>query len=217
MDNVTTVVSSVRDAIRLSGRGKVFTSKDFLNLGSRAAVDQALSRLSRFGDINRIGHGLYHYPRKNLRLGILVPPDADQIARALARKTGTRIAPSGAVAANRLGLTTQVPGRLVYLTNGNSREVKASNFVFTFKHVGPKDFPLGSPISATVFQALRYLGQNAVTDDLLARLKQAVPVQALIRIVNDAKYATDWVHDAVQKLVTLPPAVIGKDGPLPHG
>src|SRR5262245_54736941 len=155
------VVASVRDAIRLRGRGKVFTSKDFLDLGGRDAVDQALSRLSRGGDIKRIGRGLYHYPRMNARLGIAVSPDADDIAQALARQTGTRVPPAGAVAATRLGLSTQVPGKLLYLTDGYSREVEASDLVFTFKHVAPKEFPPGSPTSAAVFQALRHLGQDA--------------------------------------------------------
>lgn len=211
------VVTHVRDAIRLRGRGKVFTSKDFLDLGSRDAVDQALSRLSKGGDIKRVGRGLYHYPRINSRLGISVSPDADEIAQALARQTGTRIAPSGAVAANRLGLTTQVPGRLLYLTDGYSREVKASDLVFTFKHVAPKEFPPGSPMSAAVFQALRHLGQDAITDDVLRRLRRALPDRAVKRLLDDARYTTDWVHQVVRKLAELPPADSPKQGTLSHG
>ena len=195
------VVASVRDAIRRSGRGKVFTSKDFLDLGSRDAVDQALSRLSRLDDIKRIGRGLYYYPRMNTRLGIPISPDADDVAQALARQTGTRVVPSGAVAANRLGLTTQVPGRLVYLTDGNSREVKAADLVFTFKHVAPKDFPSESPASAAEFQALRYLGRDAVSDDMLCHLKRTLPERVRRRLLDDARYTTDWVYDVVRRLI----------------
>ena len=211
------VVASVRDAIRGRGRGKVFTSKDFLDLGSRDAVDQALSRLSRLGDIKRIGRGLYHYPRVNPRLGITVSPDADDVAQALARQTGTRIAPSGAVAANRLGLTTQVPGRLLYLTDGYSREVKASNLVFTFKHVAPKDFPPGSPTSAAVFQALRYLGQEAVSDGVLRRLRSALPDKVRRQLLDDARYTTDWVYEAVRRLVEETGKDESKKEAVPHG
>jgi hypothetical protein len=203
---ISPVVASVRDAIRRRGRGKVFTSKDFLDLGSRDAVDQALSRLSRLGDVNRIGRGLYHYPRLNPRLGITVSPDADDVAQALARQTGTRIAPSGAVAANRLGLTTQVPSRLLYLTDGYSREVKAADLEFTFKHVAPKDFPPGSPTSAAVFQALRYLGQDAVNDDVLRQLTRVLPDRVRKRLLDDARYTTDWVHQVVRRLADQPPA-----------
>ena len=211
------VVASVRDAIRHRGRGKVFTSKDFLDLGSRDAVDQALSRLSRFGDVKRIGRGLYHYPRVNVRLGIPISPDADDIAHALARQTGTRVAPSGAVAANRLGLSTQVPGRLVYLTDGYSREVKASDLVFTFKHVAPKDFPPGSPTSAAVFQALRYLGQDAVSEDVIRCLKRALPERARKQLLDDSRYTTDWVHEVVRRLVDLAAADEPEKESLPHG
>src|SRR5262245_24533067 len=102
--------------MRGSDRGKVFTSKDFLDAGSREALDQALSRLLRTGAIQRLGRRLYCYPQKNPRLGIPVSPDPDEIAQPLARQTGSRIVPSGAVAANRLGLSMQVPAKPTYLT-----------------------------------------------------------------------------------------------------
>lgn len=210
------VVVGVRDTIRRRGRGKVFTSKDFLDLGSRDAVDQALSRLSREGDIQRIGRGLYHYPRMNPRLGIAVPPDADDIAQALARQTGARIAPSGGVAANRLGLTTQVPGRLLYLTDGSSREVVVAGQVFTFRHAGPKDFPPGNPASAAVFQALRYLGKDAITDDVLRHLRGVLPDSVRNRLLDDVRYATDWIRQAVLRLANLPPTGPSQEG-YAHG
>src|SRR5436305_379509 len=141
---MTTVQEQILDRIRHQGRGKVFTTKDFFDLGSREAIDQALSRLAKAGDVQRLGRGLYHYPQRNLRLGIALPPDADEIAGALARRTGSRIAPSGAMAANRLGLSTQVPARPVYLTDGRTREVRVGNLVFVIKHVAPKELPAGS-------------------------------------------------------------------------
>lgn len=201
MNAVTTpVVTTVRDAIQSGGRGKVFTSKDFLDVGSRDAIDQALSRLTRGGDIKRIGRGLYYYPRMNHRLGISLSPDADDVAQALARQTGTRIAPSGAVAANKLGLTTQVPGRLVYLTDGYSRQVKAAGLEFSFRRVAPKDFPPGAEASALVFQALRYVGREAVTDEVLRRLKSSLPARVRKKLLGDARYITGWVHELVRWL-----------------
>src|SRR5262245_61576495 len=144
------IQTKILDIIRRRGRGKVFTSKDFLDLGTREAVDQALSRLARAGQIRRLGRGLYHCPRVNNALGMELAPDADEVARALARKTRSRIVPSGAVAANALGLSTQVPARPVYLTDGRTRQVRIGNTVFTVRHAAPKDLPLGSPLSAMV-------------------------------------------------------------------
>lgn len=103
---MSTIQNAVLDRIRSQGRGKVFIPKDFLDLGSRGAADQSLSRLVKSGDILRLGRGLYHYPQMNERLGIPLGPDLDEIADALARQTGSRVIPSGAVAENRLTLST---------------------------------------------------------------------------------------------------------------
>ena len=89
----------ITDRLRSRGRGKVFTPKDFLDVAQRDAVDQALSRLVKADQLTRLARGLYYYPKINKRLGIVVPPDLDEIADALARQTGARVVPSGATAA----------------------------------------------------------------------------------------------------------------------
>src|SRR5271170_4939679 len=159
---MSTIQDDILDRIRKEGRGKVFTPKDFLDLGSRDAADQSLSRLVKGGEIQRLGRGLYHYPRMNERLGIPLGPDLDEIADALARQTESRVVPSGAVAANRLGLSTQVPAKPVYLSDGRTRQMRIGNMMFQIRHAAPKELPAGSPTSAMVFQALRHLGQAAV-------------------------------------------------------
>ena len=92
---MSVVQADVVDYVRRRGRGKVYTSKDLLHLGRRPAIDQALTRLVGTGKLQRLARGLYYYPRTNPRLGITVGPLADDIAAALARQTGSRIAPSG--------------------------------------------------------------------------------------------------------------------------
>lgn len=189
--------------MRRLGSGKVHTSKDFLGLGSRAAVDQAFSRLVRRGAVKRLGRGLYYVPCFNPRLGIEVTPGLDRIAEALARKTGSRIVPTGAVAANRLGLSTQVPAKPIYLTDGRTRTTRVGNAVLVLKHVSPKDLPWGHPLSAMVFQGLRYMGKNHIDDRAIARLRRSLSPEYRRRLLADAKYATDWVADVVRK-VCLP-------------
>ena len=119
-----TISSKIERRIQKQGEGWVFAAQDFLDLGSRAAVDQTLSRLAREGEIRRVGRGLYDLPRTSTLLGTLVPPAQERIAEALERKTGSRLQSSGAVAANALGLSTQVPAKIVYLTDGASRKLK---------------------------------------------------------------------------------------------
>ena len=187
------VQTAIQDRIVRAGRGRVFIAKDFLDLGSRDAVDQALSRLAKAGDIQRLGRGLYQYSQMNKRLGISVAPDANEIADALGRQTGCRVTPSGAFAANQLGLSTQVPAKPVYLTDGRSRQVKVGNSVFTIKHVAPKELPVGSRLSATVFQALKYLGKDAIDDRVISRLRRILSVKARQELLRDARYTTDWI------------------------
>ncbi|HKI21196.1 MAG TPA: DUF6088 family protein [Isosphaeraceae bacterium] len=190
----------VFNRFRKSGRGKVFTTKDFLDLGSRGAVDQALSRLAKGGDIRRLGRGLYHLPRTNSRLGIPINPDADEIADALARQTASRIAPSGATAANRLGLSTQVPAKPVYLTDGRSRRVRVGNLVFVVKHAASRNLPTGSPVSTTVFQALHHLGEDAVNAQVIARIRRILSPKHRARLLRDARYAAGWIAETARQI-----------------
>lgn len=195
------VQTKILERIRRKGRGKVFIPKDFLDVGTREAADQTLSRLARGGDVQRLGRGLYYFPQINAKLGVVRPPDQDEIAQAIARQTGSRIVPSGAVAANRLGLSTQVPARPIYLTDGRSRQVRAGNVVFLVKHASPKELPVGSPTSAMVFQALRYLGKDAVDAGVVARLRRTLSHRQRDELIRDARYTTDWIADAVRKVV----------------
>lgn len=202
MLTMTNVQDAIFDYLRHRSRGKVYTSKDLGQLGNRAAVDQALSRLARDGTLQRLARGLYYYPKTNPRLGIVVSPSADEIAAALARQTGSRIAPSGALAANRLGLSTQVPAKHVYLTDGRSREVRVGNQVFFMKHVAPKDLPIGSPVSAAVFQAIRYLGSDSIDDTVVSRLRRRLSIKQRQQLLRDARYTTGWIADIVRKIGT---------------
>lgn len=196
----TSIQDTLLTHIHRQGRGKVFTTKDFLDLGTRDAVDQALSRLAKEGSIQRLGRGLYYYPRTNPRLRITVAPDTDEIADAIGRKTGSRIAPSGAMAANRLGLSTQVPAKPVYLTDGRSKQVRVGDMVLVVKHVSPKELPAGSRTSATVLQALRYLGKDGVDANVVSKIRKALSPKDRAQLLRDARYTTDWMAEVVRKI-----------------
>ncbi len=186
--------------IRILGAGKIHTSKDFLDLGHRAAVDQALSRLAAHKTIRRLGRGLYYVPRMNSTLGIALAPDMDAVAQAIARKTGSRVVPSGAVAANWLELSPQVPAKPVYLTDGKSRSIRVGGTVFTMKHVSPRDLPLGSPKSAMVFQALRYLGKESISEATITHLRKRLPAADQRKLRKDLWCATGWIAEVVRKV-----------------
>ncbi len=109
------------------GRGWAFTKTDFVTEFGETNIHQALSSLTRAGKIRRVCHGIYDYPRYSELLGQTLSPDIDQAARALARKFNWRIQPSGDTAMNLLGLSTQVPGRWIYLSDGPSRQYLIGN------------------------------------------------------------------------------------------
>jgi hypothetical protein len=129
-----------------------------------------------------------------------VPPDLDEIAAALGRQTGSRIVPSGAVAANQLGLSTQVPAKPVYFTDGRTRTVRVGQYTVQIKHALPKDLPAGTPKTALVIQALRFLGKDAITDQVIHAIQSVLSIDERKQLLDDAKYATDWLCQAVKRI-----------------
>lgn len=188
--------------IRGKGRGCAFSSKDFLDLGDRNSVDKTLSRLCAQGIIRRVATGLYDFPRKDEELGGKLSPDINHVARAIARKNGVRIQPSGAQAANLLGLSTQVPAQVVYLTNGKSRTVDVANRTLIFKRAEPREMQPGSDMGILVTQALRYMGRDQVDKDVIDYLRRQLSDSDRKKLLKDARYLEDWIWEAVRSIVS---------------
>ena len=182
-----------------TGKGSVFTPGRFLDLGSRAAVDKVLSRLAQKGTIRRLARGLYDYPERHPIMGILAP-SPDGIASALAGKQGIRLQPSGAYAANRLGLSTQVPARIVYLTDGPSRTVKVGNQEIRLQRTTPRNMGTAGRVSGLVIQALRHLGQKHVDEAVIQTLKGKLSDQDKKRLMTDIACAPAWVGKHLREI-----------------
>lgn len=146
-----------------SGRGSVFTPSDFVDIAGRASVDQSLSRLVKAGRLRRLSRGLYDLPKIHPKLGALAP-SPDVVAQALARETGSVVQIAGARAANALGLSTQVPARSTYLTDGPARRVILGKRVIDLRHASPKHLVAPGSAAGTVVQALRHLGPPRATE-----------------------------------------------------
>ena len=149
--------------VRASGRGSVFMPNDFLTVAARSAVDQALSRLVKSGQLRRLARGLYDFPKLHPKLGPLSPAP-DDVAQALARETGSQVQISGARAANALGLSTQIPAKSTYLTDGPSRRVVLGKRVVDLRHASPKHLIAPGSPAGTVVQALRHVGPVRAAD-----------------------------------------------------
>ena len=171
----------------------VCTPKDFLDLGSREAVDQALSRLVKAGELRRVGHGLYDMPRFSNVLNRPAPVDLDAAIAALARRDGVRIMTDGLVAANHLGLTNAVPAKVSFVTDGHSRTVKIDGRTIQFRHAGPSVMQWAGRPAAPVVQALRWLGPDAAADTrVLSTLSRHLPDDVKRDLLQNSRDLPGW-------------------------
>jgi len=196
-----TVKQRVLARMQRGDAGKAYSPKDFLDLGSRGSVDVALSQLVDAGSIRRVIRGIYDYPRSGRLVAGPLSPDLNEVARAIARKNGWRILAAGAHAANILGLSTQVPAKAVYLSDGPTRSFKLDRRTIQFKHAEPKTLGAASEVNGLVIQALRYIGKEAVTDVMVRRVARVLSESHRGTLLHDTQYSTDWIHEVAKEIV----------------
>ena len=182
------------------GRGWAFTKTDFVAEFGEANIRQALSSLTKAGKVRRVCRGVYDYPRYSKLLDCQLSPDIDQVARALARKFNWRILPSGAAALNLLGLSTQVPGRWIYLSDGPGREYDIGNQSLVFKKSALKDAGFKNRESGLVVQALKALGRENVDQKVIKRIRRQLASNACGRILRDTRSVTGWIYEAIKRI-----------------
>ncbi len=190
------IAAGILDPVKARGPGAVFTARTFADLGSRDAVDQALSRLARAGKIRRIARGVYDLPRTHSLLGLL-SPDLDAVAKELADQAGHRLQPTPARAANALGLSPQAPAQVVYLTDGSSRKIKVGNQVIQFRHAGPRALLGAGTPAGVALQAIRAFGPDHLTADVIQQLRQSLPSVTKTGLKKLARYAPQWTVSAI--------------------
>jgi hypothetical protein len=201
--------AAILDRIRSRAKDRVFTPADFLDLGSRAAIDQALSRNSRAGRIRKVGRGLYDIPKDHPRMGEL-SASADALVQAIARRSGLRVQASGGQAANALGLTDQVPVRLAYHTEGRFRPRQLGKLKIQFRSASSRTMATAGTVSGQVIQALRWIGRRNVDDVVVARLKRNLKDADKKQLLKDLRYAPAWVAAIMRKVATpVPPPAHG--------
>ena len=182
------------------GRGWCFSGKDFTTIGGRVAIDVVLHRLEKSGSIRRIIRGLYDYPEHSNLLKRQLSPNINHAAHALARKFRWKIQPTGAAALNYFGLSTQVPGRLTYLTDGPKRSYDIMGTTLESNNVGLKESKLKHPQSELVVQALKSLGPERVDAQAIAMLRERLTVPERKRILHDTRYITGWIYGIIKKI-----------------
>lgn len=196
---LNSIDQQILNAITALGHGAVFVPTDFLDFGSRQAVDIVLHRLVRKGTIRRLARGIYDFPKEHPKLGTL-QPSPEKIAEALVGRDCTRIQPTGAYAANILGLSEQVPAKVVFLTDGPSRTVKIGAITIQLRRTTPKNMAIAGRLSGLLVQALRELGKENVTLERLEHLKRTIPLNARKELLKDIRFAPEWMHSIFKEL-----------------
>lgn len=194
------IIDSVFYYISGHGRGWAFSSSDLLGRCTRQQADNALSDLLKQGKIRRVARGVYDYPAYSELLQKALSPDIDQVARAYARKNNWRIEVSGEAALNLLGLSTQVPGRYVYLSDGPSREYDILGQTLAFKKSNLKNIGFKYRESTLLVQAIKALGKAHVDAQTISTMREYVEPTKRPKIVKDTQSATDWVHAIIQQV-----------------
>lgn len=181
-------------------RGWAFSKTDFVAEFGGANIHQALSNLTKAGKIRRVCRGIYDYPRYSELLDRQLSPDFDQVAHALARKFNWRIQPSGDAALNLLGLSTQVPGNWVYLSDGPGRKYEIGEYFLEFKKSALKDVGFKYRESGLVVQALKALGRNRVDSKAVKTIRRQLELKACDRILKDTRSATGWIYETIKRI-----------------
>lgn len=181
------------------GRGWAFTKTDFVADFGEANIHKALSALTQVGTIRRVCVGVYDYPRQSELLGQL-GPDIDQVAQALARKFNWRIQPSGDTALNLLGLSTQVPGKWLYLSDGPSRRYPIGGQELAFRKAALKDTGFALRESGLLVPAIKALGKEQIDAAVVEKLRQWLDPKLRTRLLRDTRMVTGWIYEIIKQI-----------------
>lgn len=195
-----TIVSKVKSRIIQHGRGWCFTPQHFIDLDSDTGVRSTLSRLAKSGVIRRLAQGIYDYPRQNSVLGAL-PPKPEDVVKAIADKNGIQVQPSGAYAANLIGLSEQVPGRIVFLTNGPSKEIKIGNQSILFRTTVEKNMHSAGTKMGLIIQALKNVGEEHIDSSIQIKIRRFLADTPQDEYLQHLKYAPQWIRTLILALM----------------
>lgn len=191
-------LNQIRGNIEKAENGSVFVSTDFTDITDKKTVNMGLIRLADEGLIKKILFGVYYKPEFSELLGETVAPSPNKVAHALARNFGWTIVPCGDTALNLLGLSTQVPSQWVYVSDGAYKEYTFDNTTIKFKRTTNKEISKVSYKTALTIQALKALGKENITEQVISRLKKILTDEEKEKMLAESKSATSWVLELIK-------------------
>lgn len=197
---MASIEKRIFDDITSKKRGSIFFPADFSPYGEHKAVGKALERLVLSGQIIRLARGIYCYPKidEELGLGVLYP-SIEEIANAIARRDNARIVPTGIQALNKLGLSTQVPMNIVYMTDGSKRKVDLGNGrSIEFKNISPKNLSFNNRLAMLVTFALKEIGKDNMTEKDIILIKEMLRQESKENVLADLPLMPAWIRTIIK-------------------
>lgn len=188
--------------IRKCGRGVIFSSSDFIPYGEPKSILKALERMANSERIIRVSRGIYCYPKidKVLGLGVIYPA-FEEVAAYIAKRDKARIVPTGSYALNVLGLSTQVPANVVYLTDGTPRKITLkSGRGIKFVKTAPKNLAFKNKLAMLLTFALKELGEGNVTEEQKSHIANLLRNENKSSIEKDYTLMPNWIQLLISKL-----------------
>ena len=195
--------SQIEAKIRRSRPGQIFLPSDFKDLGTSAAIRKTLSRLAKQESLIRMGKGIYVTAVHDKVFGAVLP-SLDEIATELARKEHVKIMPTGQYALNKIGFSTQVPAKLVFLTNGSKKNISVGKSSIVFLPTTNKRLAMIGPISALLFLGLEDLDLKKLSKSQLDKIISLIKQEDVKKLKHDLKLAPARISDFVIKNVLMP-------------
>lgn len=192
------IEESIMKRIKSLPQGDLLLPADFSDLGSSEAVRLSLFRLEKQGVISRVAQGIYVRPKQSSLLGKLMPT-AEEVAEAIARRDRIRTVPTGSYALNALGLSTQVPTKIVLLTDGSPRIIRVGKRTINFKKTTPKNLLAKGKISRLVIQALKELGNGRQTEAEEKKIVELLRKETENDLLHDIALAPVWIQKIMKK------------------
>lgn len=183
------------------GRGWAFSSTDLIKDFDRQQIDNVLSDLTKDKKIRRVTRGIYDYPKYSELLQKNLSPDIEQVARAIGRKFNWRIEVSGDSALNILNLSTQIQAKYIYLSDGPNKSYKLFNDVeIEFKKASLKDIGFKYKESSLIVQALKSLGKEYITDEIIKKIREQIEPKMYQKILKDTQSTTVWIYEIIKQI-----------------
>ncbi len=190
----------ISDKINSFDSHKVFFANDFLDIASNATVRQILKRLADEDKIKRVIDGFYYNPRYSELIGEYEAVSIHELALAISRKYNWNIAPYNSTALNLLGLSTQVPTHYKYISSGRYKEYKIGDSILEFKKVNPGEIANMSLKTATVIQAIKSLGKEDITSEVIQKIRENLSEKERIDLMNESKSVPAWIYEVIREI-----------------